>query len=38
LPYQLGAKTDYQFEPDGVHCVIELPLPAAKSESDPRHG
>jgi PAS domain S-box-containing protein len=38
LPYQLGAKTDYRFEPDGVHCVIELPLPAAKSESDPRHG
>lgn len=37
LPYQLGAKTDYRFEPDGVHCVIELPLPAARSESDPRH-
>jgi two-component sensor histidine kinase len=37
LPYQLGAKTDYRFESDGVHCVIELPLPAARSESDTGH-
>ena len=37
LPYQLGAKTEYRFESDGVHCVIELPLPAAKSEGDSRH-
>jgi two-component system CheB/CheR fusion protein len=37
LPYQLGAKTDYRFEADGVHCVIELPLPSARSESAPRH-
>ncbi len=37
LPYQLGAKTDYRFELDGVHCVIELPLPSAKTESDSRH-
>ena len=34
LPYQLGARTDYRFEPDGVHCVIELPLPVAKSGID----
>jgi two-component system CheB/CheR fusion protein len=37
LPYQLGAKTDYRFESDGVHCVIELPLPTARSGRDPRH-
>jgi PAS domain S-box-containing protein len=37
LPYQLGAKTQYRFEPDGVHCVIEFPLPATKSEDGPRH-
>jgi len=35
LPYQLGSKTDYRFEPDGVHCVIELPLPASASGNDP---
>jgi PAS domain S-box-containing protein len=37
LPYQLGAKTDFRFEPDGVHCVIELPLPTAKSGSAAHH-
>ena len=37
LPYQLGAKTDFRFESDGVHCVIDLPLPTAKSGSDPHH-
>jgi PAS domain S-box-containing protein len=27
LPYQLGARTSYAFEPDGVHCTIEVPVP-----------
>lgn len=26
LPYQLGAETRLMFEPDGVHCMIALPL------------
>lgn len=26
LPYQLGARTSYAFEEDGVHCTIELPI------------
>jgi two-component system CheB/CheR fusion protein len=38
LPYQLGARTDYRFEPDGVHCVIELPLPTTEPGSRLRHG
>jgi two-component system CheB/CheR fusion protein len=28
LPYQLGARTTYAFEPDGVHCTIEVLVPA----------
>jgi PAS domain S-box-containing protein len=27
LPYQLGARTTYDFEPDGIHCTIEVPVP-----------
>jgi two-component system CheB/CheR fusion protein len=27
LPYQLGASTSYAFEPDGVHCTIEVAVP-----------
>lgn len=38
LPYQLGARTDYRFEPDGVHCLIELPLPTTEPGSRLRHG
>jgi PAS domain S-box-containing protein len=26
LPYQLGARTRYQLESDGVHCTIEVPI------------
>ncbi len=26
LPYQLGARTTYVMEPDGVHCTIALPV------------
>jgi len=28
LPYQLGARTSYGFEADGVHCTIEVDLPS----------
>ena len=28
LPFQFGAKTRYEFKPDGVHCTIHLPLDA----------
>lgn len=27
LPYQLGARTSYAFEADGVHCTIALKVP-----------
>ena len=27
LPYSLGARTSYAFEPDGVHCTIEVNVP-----------
>lgn len=27
LPYSLGARTSYTFEPDGVHCTIEVNVP-----------
>jgi PAS domain S-box-containing protein len=27
LPYQLGARTSYAFESDGVHCTIEMAVP-----------
>ena len=27
LPYQLGALTSYQFEPDGIHCTIDVEVP-----------
>lgn len=26
LPYQLGARTSYRFQADGVHCTIEVPI------------
>jgi two-component system CheB/CheR fusion protein len=27
LPYQLGARTTYAIEPDGIHCTIEVAVP-----------
>jgi two-component system CheB/CheR fusion protein len=27
LPYQLGARTTYTFESDGIHCTIEVMVP-----------
>jgi PAS domain S-box-containing protein len=32
LPYQLNAKTQFEFGPDGVRCEIVVPVPA-----EPRH-
>ncbi|GEP11432.1 PAS domain S-box protein [Methylobacterium gnaphalii] len=32
LPYQLGAKTTYVMEPDGVHCTIALPISIKRLE------
>ena len=29
LPFQLGAKTEYEFGPEGVRCSIELPVAGA---------
>ena len=29
LPYQLGARSSLRFEPDGLDCVIEIPLESA---------
>jgi PAS domain S-box-containing protein len=37
LPYQLGARTSYVFEADGVHCTIEIAVPqddGPKEKSD----
>jgi PAS domain S-box-containing protein len=33
LPYQLGARTSFGLEPDGVYCTIEIPLPTAEPEA-----
>jgi two-component system CheB/CheR fusion protein len=33
LPYQLGARTTYAFKPDGVHCTIEVMVPADDGSS-----
>jgi PAS domain S-box-containing protein len=38
LPYQLGARTTYQFEPDGVHCTIEIAIPGEDMASETRDG
>lgn len=37
LPYQLGARTSYLFESDGVHCTIEVTVPD-ESEWRKTHG
>ncbi|WP_426954154.1 PAS domain S-box protein [Muricoccus radiodurans] len=35
LPYQLKAETRREFTPDGVHCIISLPLEAVRLLEDP---
>jgi PAS domain S-box-containing protein len=32
LPYQLKAKTSYSFGPDGVHCIISVPVSSSNTE------
>jgi PAS domain S-box-containing protein len=32
LPYELDAKTNYRFDPDGVRCSISIPLTKAPEE------
>lgn len=34
LPYQLGARTHYAFEPTGVHCTIAVPASASTEEEN----
>jgi two-component sensor histidine kinase len=40
LPYQFGARTTFEIEPDGVHCTIALPLsgPQTKEIQDDQPG
>jgi two-component sensor histidine kinase len=33
LPYQLNAKTDLEFAPDGVKCSITVPVPGGQTEA-----
>lgn len=33
LPYQLGARTSYRLEPDGIHCTISMPVSALVEET-----
>jgi two-component system CheB/CheR fusion protein len=35
LPYQLGAKTSFVMAPDGVHCLIALPVSRRHPIEDP---
>jgi two-component sensor histidine kinase len=35
LPYQLGAKTSFVMAPDGVHCLIALPVSRRHAIEDP---
>jgi len=38
LPYQLGARTQYAFEKDGVHCSIEIEVPLEDGNQENVHG
>lgn len=38
LPYQLGARTSYTFEPDGVHCTIEVTVPTEDNGLERNNG
>jgi signal transduction histidine kinase len=37
LPYQLGARTTFDMEADGVHCTISLPVSGRKARGDEIH-
>ena len=38
LPYQLDARTSYAFEPEGVHCTIEVTVPIDDSGLEKNNG
>lgn len=38
LPYQLGAKTSFAIDVDGVHCTIALPVSAKGAAEEGAHG
>jgi two-component system CheB/CheR fusion protein len=38
LPHQLGARTSYALEPSGVHCTIEVAIPAPEAPRENAHG
>jgi two-component system CheB/CheR fusion protein len=38
LPYQLGAKTSYSLETDGIHCIIEIDVPDEEVTTEAGHG
>jgi PAS domain S-box-containing protein len=38
LPHQLGAKTTYALGADGVHCTIEVAIPAPEAPRENTHG
>lgn len=37
LPYQLGARTSYGFENDGLHCTIEVNVPTDEPRLETSH-
>lgn len=38
LPYQLDARTSYAFEPEGVHCTIEVTVPSDEPGPEKNNG
>ena len=38
LPYQLGARTSYRMERDGVHCTIEVTVPSDERTVETSYG
>lgn len=38
LPYQLGAKTSFDLELDGVHCKMSIPVSASNRRQEIGHG
>ncbi len=38
LPFQLGARTRYSFAEDGVHCLIDMPIPDQQNAQDKHDG
>jgi two-component system CheB/CheR fusion protein len=38
LPFQLGARTEFRFAEDGVHCLIEMPVPDQRIAQEKDNG